>query len=102
VYTEADFAFNTDGTSPNYRGAGDRDDLVGLAEKSEVSTNILIRRYRAQIYSGSIAVMRTRQGRLMAFGRRDLGWTGITKGALTMIDVPGTHISLLETPHVLK
>ena len=78
-----------------------RNDLMGLAERSEVSTNILIRRYRAKRYNGSLAVMRTRQGRLMAFGRRDLGWTSVTKGSLMLIDVPGTHIGLLETPHVL-
>jgi aspartate racemase len=82
------------------RGFVENDDLVGLAERDEVSTNNLIRHYRAQAYRGAITVMRTRQGRLMAFGRHDLGWTPVTKGVLSLIDIPGTHIGAVEPPHV--
>lgn len=78
------------------------DDLIGLAEKEEVFTNILIRRYRARSYDGPVTVMRTRQGRLMAFGRGDLGWRSVIRGALDIIDVPGTHINLLEAPYIMS
>jgi amino acid adenylation domain-containing protein len=84
------------------RGPVENYDLVGLTERDEVSTNNLIRHYRAQAYRGAITVMRTRQGRLMAFGRHDLGWTPVTKEALSLIDIPGTHISAIEPPHVLS
>src|SRR4029077_13336371 len=86
----------------NYRDRGIGDNLVDVAERNEVFTNVLIRRYRPRVYNAPIAVMRTRQGRLMAFGRRDLGWTSVTKGDVRIIGVPGAHISLLDPPHSLS
>ena len=44
--------------------------------------------------------MRTRQGRMMAWGRPYLGWASVTQGALKIIDVPGGHISMFEAPHL--
>ena len=76
------------------------DDPIALAERDEVATNMLIRRYRPQLYKGAISIMRTRQGRLMAFGRNDLGWSAFTTRAPRLIDVPGTHISVLDPPFV--
>jgi amino acid adenylation domain-containing protein len=78
----------------------ENDDLVALAKKYQLSTSVLIRRYKAQMYNGDITVMRTRQGRMMALGRRDLGWSSVTEGTLSIIAVPGTHLSMFETPHV--
>jgi thioesterase domain-containing protein len=80
--------------------AAANDDLMALAEASATSIDFLIRRYRAQAYMGNITVMRTRQGRMMAFGRKGLGWSSIAKGAFRLIDVPGTHMSMLDAPYL--
>jgi amino acid adenylation domain-containing protein len=61
---------------------------------------LLIKRNKASIYNGNITVMRTRHGRLLALGRRALGWKAMAKGTLRIIDIPGTHSSMLETPHI--
>ena len=49
---------------------------------------------------GAITVMRTRQGRIMAFGRSDLGWSSVVSGELKQVYIPGGHISAFESPHV--
>ena len=61
---------------------------------------LLIKRNKSLIYNGNITVMRTRHGRLMALGRRALGWKSMATGTLKIIDIPGTHSSMLETPHI--
>jgi thioesterase domain-containing protein len=33
-------------------------------------------------------------------GRRDLGWASVATGVLSIIDAPGAHISMLDTPHI--
>jgi thioesterase domain-containing protein len=76
------------------------DDLMTLNERHLKSIETAVRRYRTQEYGGSITVMRTRQGRVMAFGRRYLGWASATRGALKVIDAPGSHINMLDASHV--
>lgn len=76
------------------------DDLLTLTESNSKSVSLAIKHWKAQAYFGNITLMRTRQGRLMALGRRRLGWTSVTRGALRIIDVPGNHLSMLETPHL--
>ena len=44
--------------------------------------------------------MRTRQGWLMAMGRRTLGWSSVTRGKPEIIPVPGTHVGMLRPPHL--
>jgi amino acid adenylation domain-containing protein len=76
------------------------DNLMTLADRRKTSVDLAVKSYRAQAYGGSITVMRTRQGRAMALGRPQLGWRGVTRGALRMIDVPGGHVSMLRVPSV--
>jgi len=84
-----------------YRPQGPKqsDDLVSMTERLSKSVVSALKIYRARSYNGSIAVMRTRQGRLMAFGRRSLGWASVTSGEPKIFDVPGTHLSVLGPPH---
>jgi amino acid adenylation domain-containing protein len=77
-------------------------DLLGLVGRDEVLTNRVVRRHRTDAYRGSITVMRTRQGRLMAFGRSDLRWSSVVSGELSQVDIPGGHISAFDYPHVLS
>jgi thioesterase domain-containing protein/acyl carrier protein len=86
----------------NQRNPANDDDLLALVERDEVSTSNVVRNHRTQMYRGSITVMRTRQGRLMAFGRSDLGWSSVVSGELNQVDIPGGHISAFEFPHVLS
>ncbi len=71
-----------------------------LNEKQFESITAAIIRYKSQPYNGSIAVMRTRHGRVMALGQRDLGWGSVTQGAPNIIDVPGSHLNMLYSPYV--
>ena len=56
--------------------------------------------YRVRPYDGKVAVMRTRQGWLIAMGHRTLGWSSVTRGTPDIIPVPGSHVSMLRPPHV--
>jgi thioesterase domain-containing protein/acyl carrier protein len=76
------------------------DDLMVLNEKNLESIKIALRHYKAQSYNGNITIMRTGQGRIMALGRRTLGWASITRGALRVLDVPGQHLTMLDAPHL--
>lgn len=71
-----------------------------MAKMDEAYTIVPIRRYRGQPYNGNVTVLRTRQARALALGRRYLGWKSVVKGTITMIDVPGTHMSMFDDPHI--
>jgi thioesterase domain-containing protein len=76
------------------------DDLITLNERHLKSTAAAIRSYKAQEYKGDITVMRTPQGRVMALGRRSLGWATVTRGTIRVIDVSGAHLSMLDEPYI--
>jgi thioesterase domain-containing protein len=76
------------------------DGWMELAGRYLEPTGRAVRRYKVRTYGGDVTVMRTHQGQVMALGRRDLGWPSVIKGALSMIDVPGAHLSMLEKPHI--
>lgn len=75
-------------------------EVAKLAEGQLRAIDTAIRLYRAQEYDGSITLLRTRQGRMMAMGRRDLGWASVTRGKLDIIDIPGTHLTMLDEPGI--
>jgi thioesterase domain-containing protein len=76
------------------------DDLMMLNERHLKSIAAAMRRYKAQPYNGSITLVRTRQGRVMALGRRHHGWASVTRGEVKTIDVPGTHLSMLDESYL--
>ena len=76
------------------------DDLMTLAQRHMESIDTAIMRYKAQEYHGSLAIMRTRQGLIMALGRRNLGWNPIIKGRRKIIGAPGGHLNMLDEPHI--
>ena len=76
------------------------DDLMTLNATHLISIASALKRYKGRPYAGSITIMRTRQGRMMAGGRASLGWANVVRGSLQIIDVPGTHLSMVEEPHV--
>ena len=76
------------------------DDLMTLTEMRARAADTAIKYWKAQSYKGSITIMRTRQGRMMAFGRLHLGWASVTRGAVKVIDAPGGHVSMLEAPYL--
>jgi thioesterase domain-containing protein/acyl carrier protein len=75
-------------------------DLMALAERHSRAIESAIKSWKAQTYKGSITLMRTRQGRAMAFGRPYLGWASVTQGALKIIVVPGGHLNMLDAPYL--
>ena len=59
-----------------------------------------------RLYGGSVLLVRTRldvpddaHGR---FVHRDLGWSGVVAGPVTVVDVPGDHLGLLRAPVVAE
>ena len=85
--------------------AGPRPDAVDPADVVAVNAGtgqsvIAQQRYRVAPYDGKVAVMRTRQGWLIAMGRRTLGWSSVTRGTPEVIPVPGSHVGVLRPPHV--
>ena len=76
------------------------DYLTLRTEKRMAEIDVAIRRYRAQAYSGSVTLMRTRKGRVLALGQPSLGWASVSRGEVEIIDVPGGHVSMLSEPHV--
>jgi len=87
-------------TDPGPRLSLPPEDLMALNEKNLKALSIAVKTFKGQPYDGSLTVMRTRQGRLMSFGRRYLGWRSVTRGKITAIDAPGVHLTMLEPPHV--
>ena len=76
-------------------------DRVGTAiTRSHRASNLAVRRYKPEPYQGAVAVLRTRQGVMMAMGRSDLGWRKFTTGPVTEVALPGLHNTLLEPPNV--
>ena len=76
-------------------------DRVGTTiARAHRASNLAVRRYQPQPYSGDVAVIRTGQGQLMALGRDDLGWRGVVGGRLTTTKVSGLHNTLFEDPHL--
>jgi len=75
-------------------------DLLTLNARSLQCVVAAQKSYRVRPYQGKVAVMRTRQGRLMALGRRSLGWASVTRAAPDIIDAPGGHLSMLQPPYV--
>jgi thioesterase domain-containing protein/acyl carrier protein len=80
--------------------ASHADDLMTLTERQSKSVDSAIMCYKPHVYSGSIAVMRTRQGQMMALGRRHLGWASVTRGTIRLIDIPGAHLTILDELHI--
>jgi amino acid adenylation domain-containing protein len=83
--------------------AGPRPDAVDPADvavNAGTVQSVSAQSYRVAPYDGKVAVMRTRQGWLIAMGRRTLGWSSVTRGTPDIIPVPGTHVSVLRPPHV--
>ncbi len=53
--------------------------------------------YRPEDYMGDVLLLRPA---LRPRGSRGAGWSGAVKGRLTVLDVPGNHVTMLQAPHV--
>jgi amino acid adenylation domain-containing protein len=105
LFAAASKPFRRSTQAPALALAGPRPDAVDPADVTEVNgrtTQSVMARKRYQVapYDGKVAVMRTRQGWLIAMGRRTLGWSSITRETPDLIPVPGAHITMLRPPHV--
>ncbi|MFQ5419790.1 MAG: thioesterase domain-containing protein [Anaerolineae bacterium] len=57
------------------------------------------RDYVPQPYPGKIALFRADE-QASANGEPDMGWSSLVAGGVTIIPVPGDHITMLQEPHV--
>src|SRR6202042_1286746 len=83
------------GATPVAAPAGTGPDAVDPADVAPVNAETVEpasahESYRVAPYDGKVAVMRTRQGWLIAMGHRTLGWSSVTRGTPDIIPVPGT------------
>jgi thioesterase domain-containing protein len=58
-------------------------------------------RYEAQNYAGKLTLFRAAGQPYELNKSRDLGWNAVAKGGLHIIDIPGTHDTLIEQPVLL-
>ena len=56
--------------------------------------------YRPQSYSGHITVFVANDRFIGATLENRAGWHGLALGGVTILEVPGDHLSLVEAPHV--
>ncbi len=76
-------------------------DRVGAAITSSYrASNLAVKRYRPGAYAGDVAVLSTRQGAMVALGKRDLGWRSVVRGQVTTIEIPGFHNTIFEEPQL--
>jgi len=59
-----------------------------------------LRRYSPQPYSGVITLFRAREKDPKQFYDAHLGWKYLAEGSLSIHDVPGHHLSLMQEPNV--
>lgn len=58
------------------------------------------RRYRPQPYNGHLTLFRAQEQGDEAPAERDMGWGRLVTGGVSIIDVPGDHLSMIHPPHV--
>ena len=51
-------------------------------------------------FPGRIVLFRARTHALFSFYSRDLGWSELVRGGLEIVEIPGTHATILRLPHV--
>lgn len=85
------------------RTAGAAFDLTRLSEAYRKLLEYhfqLLFDYVPQAYSGRVTLLRARAQPLTRFQAGDLGWSGLAQGGVDVIDVPGSHDTLLKEPYV--
>ena len=78
----------------------DPDRVRASITRSYRAINLAVKRYQPGPYAGDVAVLRTRQGAAMAFGRPDLGWGPLVQGRVIATEIPGLHNTILEGPQL--
>jgi amino acid adenylation domain-containing protein len=92
------------GTDPSSgeRVAGAAFDLARLSESSRQVLGYhfgLLSGYTPRHYPGRLTLFRAQAQSLTRLQARDLGWGGLTE-RVEVIDIPGSHDTLLKEPHV--
>ena len=78
----------------------DPDRVRASITRSYRAINLAVKRYQPGPYTGDVAVLRTRQGAAMAFGKADLGWGALVEGRVVAVEIPGLHNTILEGPQL--
>lgn len=78
----------------------DPDRVRASITRSYRAINLAVKRYQPGPYAGDVAVLRTRQGAAMAFGKTDLGWGTLVQGRVVADEIPGLHNTILEGPQL--
>ena len=78
----------------------DPDRVRDAIARSYRAINMAVKHYQPGPYAGDVAVLRTRQGAAMSFGRADLGWGSLVRGRVVTSEIPGLHNTMLEGPQL--
>ncbi|MCD4791246.1 MAG: AMP-binding protein, partial [Bacteroidales bacterium] len=55
--------------------------------------------YKPALYTGDVFIFRSTKSRIK---ERDIGWRKYIKGKLTIIDIPGDHLTIIREPKTIK
>jgi thioesterase domain-containing protein len=58
-------------------------------------------RYQAKPYPGMLTLFRAEVQPYELLKSRDLGWNAVADGGIEILDIPGTHDTLIEQPQLL-
>ena len=58
-------------------------------------------RYNPKPYSGMLTLFRAQVQPYELLKSRDLGWNSVANGGIEILDIPGTHDTLIEQPVLL-
>jgi MbtH protein len=56
--------------------------------------------YEPRPYAGRVTLLRARAQPLSRLARHDLGWGDLAAGGVEVMVVPGSHVTVLQEPHV--
>jgi aspartate racemase len=59
-----------------------------------------IKSYRPQVYPGSMVLFRAKERSPGCRSDRFLGWGELVQGGVASYEVPGSHVQIIEEPHV--
>jgi thioesterase domain-containing protein len=59
-----------------------------------------LRAYEPKAYAGRVTLFRARTRPLFRLHGRDLGWSAFATNGLDVVQIPGNHITMLQSPHV--
>jgi thioesterase domain-containing protein len=72
---------------------------IRVIQVRETHTKI-IEKYVPNVYAGTMVLFRSSRENDFCYFSEELGWEGLVKGGIELIDIPGKHLEIFEAPHL--